>query len=132
MSSLSRVSSVRLGGGVALALVAALAVGVLALPTPGHAAPIGIRDTEVCVEKCRDRFAVESLRCEQVTIQPVGVLWNTSVSQYFGDEREDAVAACVLKAEGALADCIEACDSRSTPLAGRDGGMRSPFSARRR
>lgn len=132
MSSPSRVSFVRFGGSAAIALVAAVAVAVLAVPTPGNAAAIGVRDVNICIEKCRDRNLAEIDRCNFVTIQPVGVLWNTSVSQPIGDEREDAAAACILKADAALAACIDDCDSRSTPHAARDGGMRSPFSARRR
>jgi hypothetical protein len=133
MISPARVSFARFGGLVAVALVTALALVVLAVPTPGHAAAIGIRDTEICVEKCRDRAAVDAERCHVVTIQPVGFVWNTSVSQpTTNDPREDPIDACLLKVEGGLAECIEDCDSRSRPHAGRDGGLRNPFSARRR
>jgi hypothetical protein len=106
-----------------------VAVVVLAVPTPGNAAAIGVRGTDVCVEKCRDRNAYETSRCRFVTIHPVGVIWNTSVSQPMGDEREDPIEACIAKADAALADCIEDCGS--APLVGRDGAMRTPFSARR-
>ena len=131
MSSASKVSYLRIGGSFILTLVAAAAVAVLMVPTPSNAAAIGVRDTDPCIGKCADRHNWESIQCNYVTIQVPGTIGNKSISQQLGNERDDAVAACLLRAESNRAACIDSCDSRTTRLTGRGGVSRSSFSVQR-
>ena len=119
------------GASGALAVVAAVAVAVLVVPTPSHAAPIGVRDTDPCIAKCNDRHAWEAIQCNFVTIQVPGTIGNKSISQPEGDARVDAIAACLLRAESNLAACTDGCDSRSTRLTGRGSVSRSSLSVQR-
>ena len=131
MSSSLKASCLRIGGSFVLTVLVASAVAVLMLPTPSNAAAIGLRDTDPCIGKCADRHNWESIQCNYVTIQVPGTLGNKSISQQLGNERDDAVAACLLRAESNLAACIDSCDSRTTRLTGRGGVSRSSFSVQR-
>jgi hypothetical protein len=131
MSSPSKASYLRIGASFALTVVVASAVAVLMLPTPSNAAAIGVRDTDPCIGKCNDRHLWEAIQCNYVTIQKPGTLGNKSISQQIGDERVDAIDACLVRAESNLAACIDGCDSRTTQLTGRGGVSRSSFSVQR-
>lgn len=131
MSSPSKASYLRIGASFVLTVVVASAVAVLMMPTPSRAAAIGVRDTEPCIGKCNDRHLWESIQCNYVTIQRPGTLANKSISQQLGDERDDAVAACLVRADANLAACIDGCESRTTQFTGRGGVSRSSFSVQR-
>jgi len=131
MSAPLNVSSLRFGGSAALAVVVAAALAVLMAPTPSSAAAFGVRDTDPCIAKCNDRHNWEAIQCNFVTIQKPGTIGNKSISQPMGDERVDAIAACLLRAESNLATCIGGCASRTTLLTRSGGVSRSSFSAER-
>ena len=96
----------RFGGSAALAVVVAAALAVLMAPTPSNAAAIGVRGTDPCIAKCNDRHNWEAIQCNFVTIQKPGTIGNKSISQQTGDERVDAIAACLIRAESNLATLI--------------------------
>ena len=132
MRETSRSAYLRVGGSLALVVVAGAALAVLLAPTDLNAAAFGVRvfGGDVCIEKCNERHQVEVFECHIVTIEVPGTLGNRSISQPTG-ERDPVTAACLTRADANLSACRERCESRTTQLTGIGGTSRSSSTVQR-